>query len=88
MLDVLVEAMAQGAPIVASGAGGNPELIEHEVTGLLVPLNDPKALHDAIQRMLQDKEFARTCGERAKERSREFSSEKIIEQWSRLFHTL
>jgi len=88
MSHVLVEAMAQGAPIVAGRAGGNPELIEHEVTGLLVSPNDSHALHDAIQRMLEDKEFARMCGERARELSQRFSSEKVIEQWSRLFHTL
>lgn len=88
MSHVLVEAMAKGAPIVTTAIGGNPELIEHEATGLLVPPNDPRALHAAIRRMLEDKEFARACGTRAKERAKDFSSDVMIEKWSKLLREI
>jgi glycosyltransferase involved in cell wall biosynthesis len=41
---------------VATRAGGIPEVVEHEVTGLLVPTRDPDALADAIVTLLEDSE--------------------------------
>ena len=46
------EAMAHGRAVVASAIGGLTELVEHEVTGLLVPPRDPIALRAAIDRLL------------------------------------
>ena len=48
--NVLVEAMAAGAPVVASNVSGIPELVEDEVNGLLVAPDDPQALADALVR--------------------------------------
>jgi glycosyltransferase involved in cell wall biosynthesis len=48
------EAMAHGRSVVASAVGGLTELVEHEVTGLLVPPRDPIALRAAIDRLLAD----------------------------------
>jgi glycosyltransferase involved in cell wall biosynthesis len=49
--NVLVEAMAAGTPVVASAVSGIPELVEHEVNGLLVAPEDPAALADALVRL-------------------------------------
>lgn len=51
---VLLEAMALGTPCVATPVTGIPEVIEHEVTGLLVPERDPSALAAALGRLLDD----------------------------------
>lgn len=51
---VLLEAMALGTPCVATPVTGIPEIIEHEVTGLLVGERDPRALADALGRMIED----------------------------------
>ncbi|MBL9032774.1 MAG: glycosyltransferase [Phycisphaerae bacterium] len=51
---VCLEAMALGAPVVASDAGGLAEIVEHERSGLLVPAGDAGALAAAIGRMLAD----------------------------------
>ena len=53
----LLEAMALGVPVIASAAGGNPELIYPGETGLLVPPLDPAAWTRALERMLGDDEF-------------------------------
>ncbi len=42
--NVLVEAMAAGAPVVATNVSGIPELVDDEVNGLLVAPDDPQAL--------------------------------------------
>jgi colanic acid/amylovoran biosynthesis glycosyltransferase len=51
---VLMEAMASGVPVVASGISGIPELVEGEETGLLVPPRDAGALARALQRLRDD----------------------------------
>jgi glycosyltransferase involved in cell wall biosynthesis len=52
--NVLVEAMAAGLPVISTAVSGIPELIEHDVNGLLVPSEDPEALADAIWRLAKD----------------------------------
>ena len=49
--NVLVEAMAAGTPVIASAVSGIPELVEHEVNGLLVEPEDPEALADTLLRL-------------------------------------
>ncbi len=56
--NALLEYMAAGRPIVATAVGGNVELIEDNVNGLLVPPNDPAAVAQAIDRLLGDPTLA------------------------------
>ncbi len=51
---VVLEAMARGVPVVASAAGGIPDLVQHERTGLLVSPREPKHLADALERVIND----------------------------------
>jgi glycosyltransferase involved in cell wall biosynthesis len=64
--NVLVEAMAAGTPVIASAVSGIPELVEHEVNGLLVAPDDPEALADALLR-LGDADFSRRLARRGRE---------------------
>ena len=50
----VAEAMAVGKPVVAARAGGLPEIVEHEVTGLLLPPGDVTACATAVTRLLSD----------------------------------
>lgn len=54
---VLWEAMAAGLPIVATRAGGVPEIIQHEETGLLVSPRSAQQLAASIRRMIEDEEL-------------------------------
>ncbi|MBI4577739.1 MAG: glycosyltransferase [Planctomycetes bacterium] len=58
----ILEAMAAGLPVVASDVGGNRELVEHGVTGLLVPRRSPRRLAGALRRVLEDPEEGRRMG--------------------------
>ncbi|HHE3466929.1 glycosyltransferase [Pasteurella multocida] len=49
---VLLESMALGTPVISTQVAGIPELVQHEVTGLCVPANDPYSLVNAIERLL------------------------------------
>jgi glycosyltransferase involved in cell wall biosynthesis len=60
---VLLEALAQGAPVVASRVGGIPEVLEDGRAGLLVPPRSPGSLSEAIARIWNDPEVGKTLGE-------------------------
>jgi colanic acid/amylovoran biosynthesis glycosyltransferase len=65
---VLMEAMSCGLPVVASRLSGIPELVEHEVEGLLVPPGDAHALADAIERLHADAGLRERMGAAARRR--------------------
>jgi glycosyltransferase involved in cell wall biosynthesis len=56
---VIKEAFYLKIPVVATNVGGIPELITNDVNGILVPPNDPKKLTDAINLLLENKEYAK-----------------------------
>lgn len=65
---VLREALAMEVPVVATDLQGNPELVIHEETGLLVPARQPAALADAVLRLLGDPAAARAMARAGRER--------------------
>lgn len=70
----LLEALASGKPIVASRVGGNPEVVEHERNGLLVPPRSPEALAEAILRLRRDPALREAIRGRNQERFHRFFS--------------
>jgi glycosyltransferase involved in cell wall biosynthesis len=85
----LLEAMAAGAPVVASAVGGIPDLIEDGVNGLLVPAGDTAALALAIHRMLADRELAAHLGEAARETvARRYTIEQSLERLEQVYSGL
>lgn len=67
--NAVLEAMALGRPVVASRSGGNPELVQDGVSGLLVPLASPDRLAEAILRLVRDPEVARRFGQAGRKRA-------------------
>jgi glycosyltransferase involved in cell wall biosynthesis len=65
----LAEAMASGVPVVATRAGGMPELVEDGVTGMLVDSANPPGLANAIERLLADPALRRSMGELGRKRA-------------------
>jgi len=65
--NVIKEAFFLKIPVVASNVGGIPEIVAHEKTGLLVTPNDPQSLADAINRLLENREYAKKLADAAYE---------------------
>lgn len=80
MGSVLLDALYLGRPIAATRAGGIPEVIDDEVTGLLAPIQDPDALGGAIARLLTDRALATRLGAAAAQCASEFSVERMTDR--------
>lgn len=52
--NTVLEAMATGLPVVASDVGGNPELVDNQHTGILVPVGDVNMLAQVLQGLIED----------------------------------
>jgi glycosyltransferase involved in cell wall biosynthesis len=75
----LLDAMACGKPIVATRAGGIPEVVADGTTGLLVPPHDHQSLAAAIVRMLRDPALRQRLGEAGRARVGErFTAERMV----------
>ncbi len=85
----LLEAMALGKPVIASAAGGNFDLVRHEVDGLLVAPLDPTAWATAITRVLGDATLAERLGRAASETARvTFSLDRTVTSTLQLYRSL
>ena len=81
--NALLEAMVMGLPVVATDCpcGGPRTIIQDGVNGLLVPIKDPKALEEAMNRLIENPEFAESLGTEAKKIAEKVNGPAIIEQW-------
>jgi glycosyltransferase involved in cell wall biosynthesis len=85
----LLESMASGVPAVAARVGGNPEIVEHNVSGLLVPERDSAALAGAIGSLLEDPQLAARLGEAGRRRVAElFSMERSLGEVEHFYERL
>lgn len=82
----ILEAMAIGCPIVATGTEGANELLQTGVSGKLVPVKEPVRLAAAIDEFLGDEESCRRHGENAQTRAGEkFGLERMIGETEKLY---
>jgi glycosyltransferase involved in cell wall biosynthesis len=82
----LLDAMACAKPVVATGAGGIPEVVADGETGFLVPPRDHGAMADAIVRLLKDPALRVRLGEAGLARVKErFSAERMVRDTLRVY---
>ncbi len=87
--NVVLEAMRFRKPVVATAAPGTTEVVEHGLTGLLVPVGDHPALAQAIRTVVEDPALARRLGEAGRARvEAEFRAETMVERFASLYETL
>jgi glycosyltransferase involved in cell wall biosynthesis len=83
---VIIEAFAQGVPVIASPVGAVAEVVEDGVTGLLTPAGDVGALASAIQKLIETPDLRHSMGAAALQSHRlrfELSGyiERLVEIW-------
>lgn len=85
----ILEAMSFGCPSVARRAGGIPEVVEDNVTGILVSSDRPDDLARAIEGLIQDPKRRLTMGLAAQRRARElFSANSIVPRYEALYQNV
>ena len=76
---VLLEAAASGRPVITSNVPGCRDAIKENITGILVPVNDPKALANKIEFLLDNRDLLKKMGKAARMLAeKEFSIEKVV----------
>jgi glycosyltransferase involved in cell wall biosynthesis len=81
MPNVVLEAMAEGRPVVATGIGGTNEVVVHGETGLLVPPDDPRALAEAMRKLTDNAGLQVAMGQAGWVRAKEvFSHERVVDR--------
>jgi len=82
----LLEAMGAGLPIIATSVGGNIEVLEKDISGMLIPSDDPKVLAMIIMELYNDEEKRIRLGAAAQEkRKREFDLERMVFNYEKLY---
>jgi glycosyltransferase involved in cell wall biosynthesis len=87
--NAVLEYLAAGLPTIATRVGGNPEIVEHEKTGLLVNPENSSELAEGILRLLRDPGMAAEFGRNGREFvASRFSFQHMIESTDRLYTEL
>ena len=85
---VIKEAFYLKVPVIATNVGGNPELVTHEKTGILVPPEDPEKLTIAINNLLNNEETRRNLANNAFEFiNNNFSWDVLLEKYTSLYES-
>lgn len=87
--NVLLQAMSMEIPVIASGVGGCPEIIDNMTNGILYPSNNLDKLIEAVERLLEDRNFASRLGSNGRKTVVEkFSLNRMIEGYSKFYREL
>lgn len=84
----VLDAMAAGLPVVATEAGGIPEIIQHKINGLLVPVHDSNALSEALTELINDSASRDSLAINAKNAVKKYDINLTIERYIDLYKEL
>ena len=76
----VLDAFAAKVPVVATNAGGIPEMVQHEKTGLLAKVGDAKQLAKNVKRIVKQHDLAKQLTQNASARLEDFTKQKMASQ--------
>ncbi len=85
---VLVEAMAQKKPVIATNVGGIPDFVKDGQTGFLISYGDVNSLANKIIHLLTDHAIRKKMGENARIIAERYRWEKIIDEYEKLYQEI
>lgn len=87
--NAVLEYLAAGLPVIATALGGNLEVIQDGITGLLIPPKDPDELASALKGLLDDSEFSTRLAKSGREHVQaQFSFERLVIEVDQLYTQL
>jgi glycosyltransferase involved in cell wall biosynthesis len=87
--NAILEAMAMGKPVVATNVGGIPEVVQHGVSGLIVPPRDVERIARSVITLIDEPGKAKNMGEKARGFIMEqYSMQSTVQKWQTLYLTL
>jgi glycosyltransferase involved in cell wall biosynthesis len=85
---VVREAMSRGKAVIASDVGGNPDMIQHDQTGLLVPPGDVAALAAAMQRLIDDPALRERLGCAGERSAKQYVAGAVLPRFEAMYQQL
>ena len=82
---VMLEAMASGVPVVAFASGGIPQLVTHDVNGLLCEEKDVKTLAENINKVFQDEKLRNRLIQNGNKTVKEYDYKEIAKKYSQIY---
>jgi sugar transferase (PEP-CTERM/EpsH1 system associated) len=87
--NTLLEAMASGLPVVATHVGGNPELVDDEKSGILIPSASPDHLTSALKRYVKEPGLRNRHGEYGRHKAQSmFSIANMVQQYTKVYDSV
>jgi N-acetyl-alpha-D-glucosaminyl L-malate synthase BshA len=83
-----LEALACGVPVVGSRAGGLPEVVDDDLTGILEPAGSVEAMGRRAVDLLRDADRHRAMSRAAAERARDFDANQIVPRYESLYRSV
>ncbi len=77
---IVLEAMAMGIPVIATGVGGTPEMVKDGITGRLIPPHAPDVLRLVMQELLHHPELGQQYTQNAQELLLSFNTQNMIRE--------
>jgi len=85
----IIEAMSRGKAVIVSDRGGNPELVQHEQTGLVFKAEEAQALSDCMLMLLQQRTLINELAVKAHQRAiNNYTSDRMAENYIALYESL
>lgn len=83
----VMEAMAAGKPVVATDIRGHRDLIQNNVNGFLVPINNVAKTSEAILKLITQREMALEMGGKGREIIAPYAIENVLKEMAAIYNT-